>query len=86
MHKARVLLAWEYGRNLGHLSCLHAVAAWTDGAGFEPIWVLPAAHRDQLILANDVPASLVAPVLPRKKSKRQLHKVICRYFAVIRFW
>lgn len=39
----RVLLAWEYGRNYGHVSRLQAVAGLVEQEGGQPVWALPSA-------------------------------------------
>lgn len=41
--KPRILLAWEHGRNLGHLSRLLAIARLVDAQGAQPIWAVPSA-------------------------------------------
>jgi len=39
----RVLLAWEHGRNLGHLSRLSAIARRLEAQGAQPVWAVPPA-------------------------------------------
>jgi hypothetical protein len=46
----RILLAWEHGRNLGHLSRLSAIARRVEKQGAQPVWAVPPAfmHAPQL--------------------------------------
>lgn len=37
----RILLAWEHGRNLGHITRLLTVAKLIEEQGCEPVWALP---------------------------------------------
>lgn len=39
----RILLAWEHGRNLGHLSRLSAIARLVAAQGAQPVWAVPPA-------------------------------------------
>jgi hypothetical protein len=41
MGRQRVILAWEHGGNLGHLSRLSNIATVLRRQGVEPIWVVP---------------------------------------------
>ena len=57
----RILLAWEHGRNLGHISRLLAVARLVEARGGEPVWAVPAAFM-QAPQLNGVPhPRLAAP-------------------------
>lgn len=42
MSPRRILLAWEHGRNLGHLVRLSEIAAQIKARGAEVVWALPA--------------------------------------------
>jgi UDP:flavonoid glycosyltransferase YjiC (YdhE family) len=41
--RSRILLAWEHGRNLGHLSRLSAIARRVEAQGAQPVWAVPPA-------------------------------------------
>jgi hypothetical protein len=62
----RVLLAWEYGRNYGPVSRLHAVAALVEKSGGCPIWALPKSCLRQMNFMEpshqyvEAPANLAA--------------------------
>jgi len=43
MNISRVLLAWEQGRNFGHLTRLAEMSDLIARRGHEPVWVIPAA-------------------------------------------
>jgi len=38
-----ILLAWEHGRNLGHLARLSAIARLVQAQGAQPVWAVPPA-------------------------------------------
>jgi len=44
--RPRVLVAWEHGRNFGHVARLTAVAGWLQQAGADIVWVLPPGWAD----------------------------------------
>jgi len=50
----RILLAWEHGRNLGHLSRLGAIAGLLAQSGTETAWAVPPAHLDAIKLGGNV--------------------------------
>jgi len=40
----KIVLAWEHGRNLGHISRLLAISKSVESLGCVPIWVIPPAY------------------------------------------
>lgn len=50
--RKRVLLAWEQGRNLGHLSRLSFVAKSVQQAGADPVWVVPPHYLNDPQISN----------------------------------
>lgn len=44
--RPRVLVAWEHGRNFGHVARLTAVAGWLKQAGADIVWALPPGWAD----------------------------------------
>ena len=44
--RPRVLVAWEHGRNFGHVARLTAVAGWLQQAGADLVWALPPGWAD----------------------------------------
>lgn len=44
--RPRVLVAWEHGRNFGHVARLTAVAGWLQQAGADIVWALPPGWAD----------------------------------------
>ena len=59
----RVLLAWEHGRNLGHISRLLAVAQLVEEQGGEPVWAVPPAYMQAPQLRGVPHARHAAPVM-----------------------
>lgn len=59
----RILLAWEHGRNLGHISRLLAVARLIEAQGGEPVWVLPPAFMQAAQFSNLPHARFAAPLM-----------------------
>ncbi|MBC7718379.1 MAG: hypothetical protein H7Z77_01100 [Chitinophagaceae bacterium] len=59
----RVLLAWEHGRNMGHLARLLVIANWLERSGFEPVWAVPQAMINAPALVNVGHVRLPAPVM-----------------------
>lgn len=45
LQRARVLMAWEHGRNLGHIARLTATARLFERAGAQIVWALPDGYR-----------------------------------------
>lgn len=67
MRSTRILLAWEHGRNLGHLSRLGAIAGLLAQSGSEIAWAVPPAYLDATKLCGKAQwcgASPRAPALP----------------------
>jgi len=65
MTATTIVLAWELGKNLGHISRLLKVAAMVHEHGFQPVLVLPKSslHAPQF---NELPYTrIAAPALPR---------------------
>lgn len=65
MGKSTILLTWELGRNLGHISRLLKLAAMVQEQGFEPVLALPEAslHAPQF---DGLPyPRMAAPAMPR---------------------
>ena len=60
----RVLLAWEQGRNLGHLSRLSAVASALEQRGCSVHWVLPQSHLRHAQLEKFRHLRTAAPAAP----------------------
>lgn len=59
----RILLAWEHGRNLGHISRLLAIARLVNAHGSEPVFALPPAFM-QAPQFNGLPhARFIAPMM-----------------------
>jgi UDP:flavonoid glycosyltransferase YjiC (YdhE family) len=46
MSGLKILCAWEYGQNLGHVSSLISVSIWATQIGVEPVWVVPRSRRE----------------------------------------
>ena len=57
----RVLLAWEYGGHLGHVTRLSAVAGQLASQGAELAWAVPAPWHDRIRIDNPQATCLVAP-------------------------
>ena len=57
----RVLLAWEHGGHLGHVTRLSAVAEQLASQGAELAWAVPAHWRDRLRIDNPQATCSVAP-------------------------
>lgn len=66
-HGQRVLMAWEHGRNLGHVARLTAVAQQFEQAGAEIVWALPAGRAASLAPASQ--ARAVVRTSPRIESR-----------------
>ena len=60
-------MAWEHGRNLGHVSRLTAVAGWLQQAGADIVWALPPGWADAEPFRSGphrrVPAPRIVPSL-----------------------
>jgi hypothetical protein len=59
----RILLAWEQGRNLGHIGRLLAIARAVDAAGGQVVLALPPAHMNAPALQNPRWQRIAAPQL-----------------------
>lgn len=59
----RVLLAWEYGRNLGHLSRLSTIAKLVEVHGGKPMWAVPTAFMQAPQLSGLTHPRRAAPKL-----------------------
>lgn len=51
----RVLMAWEHGRNLGHMARLTAIAQQFELAGAQIVWALPAGRTPSFTLSSNAP-------------------------------
>lgn len=65
--RQRILMAWEHGRNLGHVARLTAVAQHFEQAGAGIVWALPARHAASLASASQ--AQAVIRTSPRIESR-----------------
>jgi UDP:flavonoid glycosyltransferase YjiC (YdhE family) len=57
----RVLLAWEYGGHLGHVTRLSAVAEQLASLGAELAWAVPAPMQDHIRIGNPRATCFAAP-------------------------
>jgi hypothetical protein len=69
-----ILLAWEFGRNLGHITRLTELAKVCDGLGFSAAWALPAQYACTLTpgaLSAMNPSCVVSPKVVAQALKAQ---------------
>ena len=66
----RVLIAWEHGRNLGHVSRLLALAEEIRAQGAEAVWALPATQRHARALVRAAGFEVLpCPALPANAAR-----------------
>ena len=65
----RILLAWEHGHNLGHISRLLAIASLVEAQGSEPVFALPTAFMQAPQLSALPYARLASPLVQQSLAK-----------------